>query len=84
MGTAGRPYLVAVLLDVVASDTARAERCRLRGRVVLLVRSAPAADDFQAAIAVGARHVFTLPVHDREFDGGTVRCRHGVTRRGSA
>ena len=67
MGTAGRPYLVAVLLDVVASDTARTERCSVRGRVVLLVRSAPAADDFQAAIAVGAQHVFTLPVRDREL-----------------
>ena len=38
-----------------------------RGRVVLVVRSEPQAADFQAAIAVGAQHVITLPAHDGEL-----------------
>jgi secretion/DNA translocation related CpaE-like protein len=54
----------AVLLDVAAARRCAHRALPRRGRVVLLVRSEPRATDFQAAIAVGAQHVITLPAHD--------------------
>jgi secretion/DNA translocation related CpaE-like protein len=57
----------AVLLDVAAARRCAQRALPRRGRVVLLVRSEPRADDFQAAIAVGAQHVITLPGHDGEL-----------------
>jgi secretion/DNA translocation related CpaE-like protein len=54
----------AVLLDVAAARRCAHLALPRRGRVVLLVRSEPRATDFQAAIAVGAQHVITLPAHD--------------------
>jgi secretion/DNA translocation related CpaE-like protein len=58
---------VAVLLDVPAARRCAHRALPRRGRVVLLVRSEPLAADFQAAIAVGAQHVITLPGHDAEL-----------------
>ncbi len=58
------PSAVAVLLDVAAARRCAHRALPRRGRVVLLVRSEPRATDFQAAIAVGAQHVITLPAHD--------------------
>ena len=58
---------VAVLLDVAAARRCAHRALPRRGRVVLLVRSEPLAADFQAAIAVGAQHVITLPGHDAEL-----------------
>jgi len=57
----------AVLLDVSAARRCAQRALPRRGRVVLLVHSEPRADDFQAAIAVGAQHVVTLPGHDGEL-----------------
>jgi secretion/DNA translocation related CpaE-like protein len=54
----------AVLLDVAAARRCAHRALPRRGRVVLLVRSEPLATDFQAAIAVGAQHVITMPAHD--------------------
>jgi hypothetical protein len=45
---------VAVLLDVAAARRCAHRALPRRGRVVLVGRSEPQADDFQAAIAVGA------------------------------
>jgi secretion/DNA translocation related CpaE-like protein len=58
---------VAVLLDVAAARRCAHRALPRRGRVVLLVRCEPLAADFQAAIAVGAQHVITLPGHDAEL-----------------
>src|SRR5258708_24905777 len=58
---------VAVLLDVAAARRCAHRALPRRGRVVLLVRSEPVAADFQAAIAVGAQHVITLPGHHAEL-----------------
>ena len=58
---------VAVLLD---SDAAARCACRglpRRARVVLVVGAEPAAADFQAAIAVGAQQIITLPGGDGEL-----------------
>jgi secretion/DNA translocation related CpaE-like protein len=57
----------AVLLDAQA-----ARRCALRAlprrdRVVVVGRAEPRASDWEAAIAVGARHVITLPVGDDDL-----------------
>ncbi len=57
----------AVLLDVAAARRCAQRALPRRGRVVLLVHSEPRAADFQAAIAVGAQHVITLPGHDGEL-----------------
>ncbi len=57
----------AVLLDVAAARRCADRALPRRGRVVLLVRSEPRAAEFQAAIAVGAQHVVTLPGHDGEL-----------------
>jgi len=54
----------AVLLDVGAALRCAHRALPPRGRVVLLMRSEPRAADFQAAIAVGAQHVITLPEQD--------------------
>lgn len=58
---------VAVLLDVAAARRCAHRALPRRGRVILLVRSEPLAADFQAAIAVGAQHVITLPAQDDEL-----------------
>jgi secretion/DNA translocation related CpaE-like protein len=58
---------VAVLLDVAAARRCAHRALPRRGRVVLLVRSEPRAADFQAAIAIGAQQVITLPGHDGEL-----------------
>jgi len=58
---------VAVLVDVAAARRCAQRALPRRGRVVVLVRSEPRAADFQAAIAVGAQHVITLPGHDDEL-----------------
>jgi secretion/DNA translocation related CpaE-like protein len=58
---------VAVLLDVAAAGRCADRALPRRGRVVLVVRAAPEAADFQAAIAVGAQRVILLPDHDGEL-----------------
>src|SRR5258707_7173256 len=57
----------AVLLDVAGARRCADRALPRRERVVLLVRSEPRAAEFQAAIAVGAQHVVTLPGHDGEL-----------------
>jgi secretion/DNA translocation related CpaE-like protein len=57
----------AVILDAhAAHDCARRSLPR-RGSVILVGRTAPQPDDFQAAIAVGAQHVVTLPNQDDQL-----------------
>ena len=58
---------VAVLLDVQAARRCADRALPRRGRVVLVGRSEPQAADWQAAIAVGAQHVITLPAQDGEL-----------------
>ncbi|VCT92136.1 hypothetical protein MHAS_03861 [Mycolicibacterium hassiacum DSM 44199] len=53
----------------VVVDRAAAERCARRawprrGRVILVGATEPDADDFRAALAVGAQHVMQLPAQD--------------------
>jgi hypothetical protein len=52
---------VAVLLDREAARRCARRVLPRRGRVILVVQAQPGPDDFQAAIAVGAQHVITLP-----------------------
>lgn len=57
----------AILLD---NDAAR--RCAERGlprraRIVLVSRAAPGPAEWEAAVAVGAQQVVTLPTHDRDL-----------------
>jgi secretion/DNA translocation related CpaE-like protein len=54
----------AVLVDVQAARRCAERGLPRRGRVVLVGRTRPAAADWQAAIAVGAEHVVTLPGQD--------------------
>jgi secretion/DNA translocation related CpaE-like protein len=58
---------VAVLLDVAAARRCAHRALPRRDRVVVVVGSEPEAADFQAAIAVGAEHVITLPNRDAEL-----------------
>jgi secretion/DNA translocation related CpaE-like protein len=55
---------VAVLLDVQAARRCSQSGLPRRGRVVLVGRAQPLAADWEAAIAVGAQHVVTLPAQD--------------------
>ena len=55
---------VAVLLDVQAARRCAGRSLPRRGRVVLVGRTEPQAADWEAAIAVGAQHVITLPAQD--------------------
>jgi secretion/DNA translocation related CpaE-like protein len=57
----------AVLLDVDAARRCVERALPRRSRVILIVRSEPAAADFQAAIAAGAQRVVMLPAHDDEL-----------------
>ena len=52
---------VAVLLDREAAHRCAQRALPRRGRVILVVQAEPGPADFQAAIAVGAQHVITLP-----------------------
>lgn len=54
----------AVLLDTHAALRCAERGLPRRGRVVVVGRTAPAATDWQAAIAVGAERVVTLPEQD--------------------
>jgi secretion/DNA translocation related CpaE-like protein len=54
----------AVLLDVQAALRCAERGLPRRGRVLLAGRTPPGAADWQAAIAVGAQHVITLPEQD--------------------
>jgi secretion/DNA translocation related CpaE-like protein len=58
---------VAVLLDVHAAHRCAQRGLPRRARVVLVVNSAPLPADWEAAIAVGAQHVFTLPGQDGDL-----------------
>jgi secretion/DNA translocation related CpaE-like protein len=61
---------VAVLLDVDAAHRCADRPLPRRGQVVLVGRTAPRAADWEAAIAVGAQHVITLPEQDGELMDG--------------
>ena len=70
-------------------STRRRRRCadlRCRGAPASSCRRAePEAGDWEAAIAVGAQRVITLPEHDGEFVGRAVRRRErAATRTGAA
>ncbi|MGX9788479.1 septum site-determining protein Ssd [Mycobacterium sp. MMS18-G62] len=54
----------AVLVDLQAARRCAERGLPRRNRVVLVGRTTPAAADWQAAIAVGAEHVLTLPEQD--------------------
>jgi secretion/DNA translocation related CpaE-like protein len=58
---------VAVLLDVQAARRCAERALPRRGHVVLVGRAEPLATDWEAAIAVGAQHVVTLPDQDGEL-----------------
>ncbi len=58
---------VAVLLDVQAARRCAERGLPRRGHVVLVGRAEPLATDWEAAIAVGAQHVITLPDQDGEL-----------------
>jgi secretion/DNA translocation related CpaE-like protein len=58
---------VAVLLDVQAARRCAERALPRRGHVVLVGRAEPLATDWEAAIAVGAQHVITLPDQDGEL-----------------
>ena len=63
---------VWVSAAAVLVDTDAAQRCAQRGlprraRVFLVSRADPAPGDWEAAVAVGAQRVVTLPAHDREL-----------------
>ena len=58
---------VAVLLDREAAHRCARRVLPRRGRVILVVQAEPGPADFQAAIAVGAQHVVTLPSEDGEL-----------------
>jgi secretion/DNA translocation related CpaE-like protein len=58
---------VAVLLDVQGARRCAGRALPRRGRVVLVGRAEPLAADWEAAIAVGAQHVITLPAQDGEL-----------------
>lgn len=55
---------LAVLVDVAAAHRCVERALPRRGRVVLVGRAEPCAADWQAAIAVGAQRVLTLPAQD--------------------
>ena len=57
----------AVLLDREAAQRCAQRSLPRRGRVILVVQAEPGPADFQAAIAVGAQHVVTLPSQDGEL-----------------
>jgi secretion/DNA translocation related CpaE-like protein len=57
----------AVLLDVAAARRCAHRALPRRDRVLMVVGSEPAAAEFEAAIAVGAQRVVTLPAHDSEL-----------------
>jgi secretion/DNA translocation related CpaE-like protein len=76
----------AVLLDVAAARRCAHRALPRRGRVVLLVPSEPRAPDFQAAIAVGAQHVITLPGDDGDLMAelsDAAEASHDTGRRGA-
>jgi secretion/DNA translocation related CpaE-like protein len=58
---------VAVLLDRDAAHRRAQRALPRRGRVILVTQAQPGPADFQAAIAVGAQHVLTLPAQDGEL-----------------
>jgi secretion/DNA translocation related CpaE-like protein len=57
----------AVLLDVQAARRCVESGLPRRGRIVLVGRAEPLAADWEAAIAVGAHHVITLPAEDADL-----------------
>jgi secretion/DNA translocation related CpaE-like protein len=58
---------VAVLLDEQAARRCAERALPRRGHVVLVGRAEPLTTDWEAAIAVGAQHVYTLPDQDGEL-----------------
>jgi len=58
---------VAVLLDRDAAVRCAQRTLPRRGRVILVTQTQPGPADFQAAIAVGAQHVLTLPDQDGDL-----------------
>jgi secretion/DNA translocation related CpaE-like protein len=57
----------AVIVDSAAACRCAQRALPRRDRVILVVRSEPQADDFQAAIAVGAQKVIAMPLQDSEL-----------------
>ena len=58
---------IAVLLDRAAAHRCAQRTLPRRGRVILVTQTQPGPADFQAAIAVGAQHVLTLPDQGSEL-----------------
>jgi len=57
----------AILLDTDAALKCAARGFPRRARVLLVTRAEPGAAEWEAAVAVGAQRVVTLPVHDRDL-----------------
>ena len=57
----------AVLLDATGARRCAGPALPRRGRVILLSRSEPQTSEWEAAIAVGAQHVMTLPADEAEL-----------------
>jgi secretion/DNA translocation related CpaE-like protein len=74
----------AVVLDVSAARRCAHRALPRRGRVVLVVGAEPGADEFHAAIAVGAQQIVTLPGGDgelmAELANAAEDCRDDVRR----
>ncbi|MGQ9347565.1 MULTISPECIES: septum site-determining protein Ssd [Mycolicibacterium] len=57
----------AVLVDGAAARRCAARGLPRRSRVLLISAEAPGADDWEAAVAVGAQQIVTLPAEDRDL-----------------
>ncbi|WP_328844823.1 septum site-determining protein Ssd [Mycolicibacterium septicum] len=57
----------AVVLDAPSAQRCAARALPRRARVILVGNEAPRPDDWQAAIAIGAQHLVTLPGQDAEL-----------------
>jgi secretion/DNA translocation related CpaE-like protein len=73
----------AVVLDTTAAERCAARALPRRPRVVLVGRDDPGVADWQAAIAVGAQRVITLPAQDGDLMAELAEAAEGVYDDGS-
>ena len=71
----------AVLLDAGRRRSLRGSRAAPARPLVLLSRGEPQAGDWQAAIAVGAQHVMTLPADEAELVAALSEAAESASRR---
>lgn len=73
----------AVVLDITGARRCVARALPRRTRVVLVGRAEPCGADWQAAIAVGAQRVLTLPEQDDELMAELTEAAEGLHEEGS-